>query len=182
MTDSSAEAAFIARLEELTRREDRAALAALRRGLGKQPGTAPEMFPYLAPWTQDAYGWREESMYLVASLFALHPVSWHPPQEERHRTNLGASLLRASRDGSHEGIERRFVAMLSSRRDDLPEHLRHAVSLCKAHEVPIHWLRLLWDVRAWDREDHRVQRDWARGFWQKPQAETEAHSATSSDE
>ncbi len=74
MTDSGRDAAFIRDLEGLAEREDRGALAALRRGLGKQPGAAPEMFPYLAPWTQHEHGWGEECMYLVASLFALHPV------------------------------------------------------------------------------------------------------------
>ena len=34
----------------LSLKENRGALAALRRGLGRPPGTAPEMYPYVVPW------------------------------------------------------------------------------------------------------------------------------------
>ena len=41
---------FITYLEELRDREDRGALAALRRGLGQPPGSAVEMYRYVVPW------------------------------------------------------------------------------------------------------------------------------------
>lgn len=156
------EARFTHYLGELADRDDRAALAALRRGLGKKPGEAPEMFPYLVPWIGDLSGWPEETYYLVASLFALHPLPWTGGAASD--SNLGGSLLRAAQ-GGREGIERRFVAMLNSRRDDLPEHLRHAVSLCRTQDVPVHWERLLHQIRGWDSESRWVQKQWARAFW-----------------
>lgn len=43
------ERAFVDALNRLVAREDRAALAALRRGLGKPPGTVAEMYPLVEP-------------------------------------------------------------------------------------------------------------------------------------
>lgn len=63
---------------EGARKGNRAALAALRRGLGKAPGEAPDVFPVLLPLLPEEQLWpRDESVaYLIASLFALHPLSW----------------------------------------------------------------------------------------------------------
>jgi CRISPR system Cascade subunit CasB len=168
---------FIAYLEGFVSRgagRDRAALANLRRGLGKEPGEAPEMFPYLVPWTGDLGGRGQEAFYAVASLFARHPAQWPEPEDEqrrdRWRRNFGASMRRVAlseaetvRDTS---TERRFVALLNGERRDIPERLRHAISLCAAKDVPVNWQSLLGDLLHWEGDRHRVQRDWARAFWQ----------------
>ncbi len=53
----SQEHKFIGHLEKLVKEQDRGALAALRRGLGKPPGTTREMdrhvLPYLPPGTSE---------------------------------------------------------------------------------------------------------------------------------
>ena len=157
---------FVAYLEELVRREDRAALAALRRGLGKPPGEAADahryILPWLAPGTPRA---AEDAAYLVAALFAWHQGSWARGEGERGPTNLGASLARLARQVESDSIEKRFVALLNCHRDDLPAHLRHVVGLLKTAEVPVDWRELLQDLRYWDGVARRVQRRWARAFW-----------------
>lgn len=169
MTEANeAHVGFVGYLEGLARRDDRGALAALRRGLGKEPGEAAEMFPYVVRWTGDRRGWSEEVYYLVASLFALHPETWHGAGGIQ--SNLGASLIRAAGPGGDPGIERRFVAMLDSNTDTLPDHLRHAVALCKAAEVPVpvDWGQLLRQLPHWNAGTRWVQRDWARAYWRAP--------------
>lgn len=152
---------------------DRAALAALRRGLGKPPGTAIEMYPYVEPWVGDERPDVVRAYYLVASLYALHPRSW---RDEKGDSNFGASLSRlkqalARRGRSAEGVERRFVALLNSHADGLATHLRHAVALLRQEDVPVDWPRLVADVRAWEHPLRGVQRSWARVFWGHPAAE-----------
>jgi CRISPR system Cascade subunit CasB len=71
----------------------------------------------------------------------------------------------AGKAGSEEAVERRFVALLNAHPEDLDKHLRHAVSLLKAHEIPVDWLRLLGDLRGWGNPERYVQRNWARAFW-----------------
>jgi len=80
-------------------RTNRAALAALRRGLGQTPGAAPEMFRYLheLAWVRPD---RENDAFLVASLFAWHPLAWSAAEDDGERTrapwtqNFGNSLAR----------------------------------------------------------------------------------------
>lgn len=156
------EKAFVSFLCSLADAEDRAALAALRRGLGRPPGEAAGMHCYVVPWLPpEASRWEEDRHYVVAALFA-----WHPLDAPGEHENLGTSfarLLRERRDGS--GVERRFVALLDAALEDLPHHLRQAVGLLRTEAVPVPWAQLLHDLRAWDWEGRPVQRAWARAFW-----------------
>lgn len=150
---------FISYLENFVRKDDRAALAHLRRGLGRE--NAAEMFPYLAGWTANLCRSEEKAYFLVASLIGLYPTnSWKG--DEKHN-NLGKSLsfLQAESDS----IEKRFVALLNADEEDLPNHLRQIVSLLKSKEAPVNWLQLLRDIRYWNNEKNNVQRSWAKGFW-----------------
>lgn len=143
-----------------------AALAALRRGLGKRPGDASEMFPYVVPFLADRMPERRQDDYfLVASLFAAHQLIWRRADEQHERTNLGASFRRLASVVESGSIGKRFVAMLNAERVDLPDHLRHAISLLRAHDIPVDWLQLLRDLRGWDWESRAVQRSWALAYW-----------------
>jgi len=145
----------------LTLAEDRAALAALRRGLGRPPGTVPEMFPYVVPHLPAQIHPNEEAAhYTLAALFALHPS--HTP-----RGNMGDHLAQAATGATREAVERRFVALLAAHPDDLPEYLRQTISFLKAQEVPVNWDALFYALRYWDHPDYgeRIRRQWARAFW-----------------
>src|SRR5262245_36789091 len=140
---------FISYLEELARNEDRAALAALRRGLGKSPGEAAETHRHVLRFNSEP--WEELAFYVVSGLFALHPESWPKKEGDNRLTNFGASFawMRSKAD-SDNSIERRFVALLDCHEDDIAEHLRHAVSLLRSKEIPVDWLQLLRDLRNWN--------------------------------
>lgn len=177
---SEKEQRFVSTLEHLAEKKERGALAALRRGLGKYPGEAPEMYPYVVPWTHGLRPWQEEAYFLVATLFAWHRGSW-PKSDNKEATNLGASFARLAPPGADNrpGVERRLVALLNCHRDDLPSHLRHAVGLLKSKEIPIDWAQLLHDIQGWSWESRSVQLAWARAFWgQAPPAGEEATQTT----
>lgn len=165
----SYEHTFVTYLESLGKREDRAALAALRRGLGQPPGTVPDMHPYVVRrLPQDAYpnSWTEQTYYLVASLYGLHPKS-------AAEGNIGRHFARTldPKSDHNQAIERRFTALLTAHPDDLHFHLRQAISFLKSYKdgVPINWHQLMWDILAWGYPDNRarVQKRWATGFWQR---------------
>jgi CRISPR system Cascade subunit CasB len=152
---------FVEYLETL--REDRGALAALRRGLGQPPGTVADMYRYVVPFLPgDAPRRQEAAYYLIAALFGYHPA-------EGGTGNMGAHFARA-RDpqGDDTAIERRFTALLAAHPDDLPTYLRQAVSFLRSKEVPVNWHRLLADVLAWGHPDRYVQKQWATAFWGRP--------------
>lgn len=187
---------------------NRAALARLRRTLGKSPNEAVEAFRYVASWVERALNgewmqtksdesreWSEHCFYLVAALFAFYQTgearaSWHHEEAllpNPDRRNFGASFLalekaQAGDAPQTEGagkeraknLERRFTSLLVSQRADLPQRLRHAVSLLKSENVPIDWVQLLTDLQAWRRAEvvtyrigggASVQRRWAKSFW-----------------
>lgn len=164
-TKQSLEEEFVESLADLYRRNDRAALAALRRGLGKAPGEAMEAYRYVARFAARCkYPSQEESLYHVATLFGLYPSDSRSGNDSM-TTNLGASLRELKGKLDSGGVERRFVALLNSHRDELADHLRQIISLLKSKDVTINWLRLLVDINRWDNDDRRVQREWAKAYW-----------------
>jgi CRISPR system Cascade subunit CasB len=165
---------LIAALEAAARREDRATLAKLRRGLGKPIGQAAERDIWLHGHLHGAAPKQEELAALIASLFAL----WHQGSrysQRRPSRSLGGSfkeLADAERrkcgkklDELVPNVERRFCVLLDSHPEDLAERLRHAVSLLKSKEIPIDWAGLLDDLLRWNLEKRPVQRKWAREYW-----------------
>lgn len=175
LTRNDAVGRFVGRLIGLAREAEegnsnaRASLARLRRGLGKRPGEVweclPEVLPSLRLEVTDAEYYRErEVFFLVGSLFALHPEQAARAEEGsgQRRNSLGATMRKV---GDHESAVKRFTALLSARRELLPDLLRQAVSLAAAAEVPIDYFRLTFDLLDWEYEDHRVQLNWARDYW-----------------
>ncbi len=150
---------FVASLERLRDDADQAALAKLRRGLGKPPGLSADRDGWgLSRLPENISPAVEEACCLVASLFALHP-------EGGGRKTLGAAFRRLQQESPGDGPERRLVALLDSDRQDLPGRFRHAVSLLKSKDIPLDWRQLLLDVLWWTHPDRLVQRRWARDFW-----------------
>lgn len=163
---------LISHLHDLAGREDRGALAALRRGLGKQSGITPEMYPHVEPYLQGASMQETEAAYLVASLFGSHPVVWHSSGDRPRNTSLGWTLQQirfreSSPKEEDQGAARRFLAILSCDQPELGTHLRHLISLLHSRHpaAQIDWERLYRDIRDWDDIDRKVQRRWAEDFW-----------------
>jgi CRISPR system Cascade subunit CasB len=159
-------------------RRDRGALAALRRGAGEPPGSAPEMFPLVEPCLPEGIDDRQaDAAYRVAALFALHhqgsnrPHEWAGRADGRYENrSLGHSLRLAAVNDRGEidsGMERRFAALLNARSSDLDHHLRQVFSLLRAKNAatPVDYRQLYEDLVQWDHPERFVQRKWAEGFW-----------------
>lgn len=151
---------FIQYLVNLKQNENRGAMAHLRRGLGKKPGTVAEMYPYVSPWLNaEMPRGARDNYYIVASLFALHG-------EHQQGANLGGAFHQVWVDSDKSAsIEKRFVNLLNANREELPNRLRHIVSLLKSRQVQLDFDRLFKDLRWWDSEFKSVQEHWARSFW-----------------
>ncbi len=153
-----AEDRFVRYLKSLEKRQDRAALAQLRRGLGKPPKTAMEMFPYLGQFlSHDSKPRYENAVFIVAALFAYYPNA------QSNIGNLGASLRRLKDDS--DSIEKRFVALLNAETNDLPYYLRQIIGLLKSKEIAVNWERLFKDIQNWNTDQRFVQQKWAEQFW-----------------
>lgn len=168
---------FIAHLEALKER-DRGALAALRHSLSFTPGTHAPAMPWVEPFAVKD-GTREPqrlALYLVAGLYAAHPRHCGGAPLAR-----GLGQVKIRRDST--SIERRFIALLSADAESLPVHLRHAVALLAAEELPCDYTQLADDLARWldpwqDEARDRVRQRWAREFYrQLAQADTTTETA-----
>ena len=145
---------FVDYLQGLARSENRAALAALRQGFNN-PLRA---LPYVAPFFSERGGRAAvDNLILLGGLFSLHP--------ETGAMSLASAMRRIAEERKSDSIELRFRGLLDCDREDLPDHLRHAVSLAAGAEVPIDFDDLLRAIRAWNHESRFVQRAWARQYW-----------------
>ncbi len=164
----------------------RAALAHLRHGLGKSRGEAIDAWRHVVPLVRDeAREWEQEVFFLVATLFAKHPVNRERAADEAHGTNFG-EVFRAMEDRQTssepvEASERRFVALLNASPERLPTHLRHAVGIAAGKGTPVDWKQLTWDLLSWADPErrNRVKLNWSRAYWgyRRPE-ETPAESQT----
>lgn len=179
---------FIARLETLggfapDSNPDRRALAALRRSLAMWPAPPPDAVRVVAPFLpEQATGWRETIYYLIAALFALHPCLLS--KETGRSSSLGLALKEAvtrekAQGRDTKGPERRLLALLGCKSEDLPNHLRHGVSYLRAKDVSIDYRRLMQDLSWWDAGEGDVQRRWGRDFWSGTLEENQQESAKS---
>ena len=153
---------FIRYLKGLEKRQDRAALANLRRGLGKSPKSVMEMYPYLGQFLyNDSKHDYETAVFIVAALFAYYPDA------PGNAGNLGDSVRQLKGDSDSKSIEKRFVALLNAEAEDLPYYLRQMIGLLKSDQKPIavNWNRLFKDVKNWNSDKRYVQTAWARSFW-----------------
>ncbi|MCI0412695.1 type I-E CRISPR-associated protein Cse2/CasB [bacterium] len=158
---------FVRMLEGLNEKQDRAALAALRRGLGKAPGEAMEAYRYIAPFVSEKTTRQyEAALHTVGTLFGLYP-SRSRAGDGWFDMNMGASLRDLKGKLTAESVDRRFVSLLNSHRDDLDDHLRSIVSLLKSKDITVNWLQLLRDIMRWEDDRRIVQRNWAKAFWQE---------------
>ena len=149
---------FVTYLEDL--RDDRAALATLRRGLGPSPDTRADVRRYVTPWLpDDTPYWREAAYTLVAVLYACHP-------DAGGMGNMGDHMAHACDPGrNNTAIEHLFLSLLAADQEGLDFHLRQVVGFLKSKEVPVNWHQLLLDLLAWDQPNHPVQKRWACAFW-----------------
>jgi CRISPR system Cascade subunit CasB len=168
------EVRLVTRLIRLADDKDRGALAALRTGLGKPPGTAARMLPIVAPFLTSDDGPATRAAFLVAAIFAKHPS--HDPSA----SSLGYSLWKSTKNdanpgGKHKeaGVETRVVAALDADKDDLQRHLEGLVSICESARQPINYHRLYRDVWGLLGRNERYQANirtrWAREFWRGDQ-------------
>jgi len=165
---------FTSYLEGLVDKDNRGALADLRKGLADPPGMTFEMYRYIVPHVEGIKSrWEVNVYYLVATLFAWHQIAWHPSEDQKF-SNLGTSLRELippeseEKDESEkkmEPLERHFIALLNCHCDDLHEHLKQLFGLLKGKGIAVDYVRLIKDLVNWDRERWHVPQNWANEFW-----------------
>lgn len=156
----------------------RAALARLRRGIGKPPGSIPELWTYtLDGMPQQLTGrgggpsWGEWSTYMALTLFALHQQGKELPSAcvSKHGQSLGKAVRQLVKEADDmERVKRRFDPVVTADSpEELSHHLRGLVQLLKASEIPLDYPALARDLYRFLMPGQRdsVRLSWGRDFY-----------------
>ncbi|SER20505.1 CRISPR system Cascade subunit CasB [Actinokineospora terrae] len=155
-------------------------LAAMRRGLGKPPGSVPQMWPLYEAVVSHEGSPRLAAEHAALCLFGLHQQSQRTPMHTPG-VGLGAALRRLSRldNVSEEAVTRRFnAAATATSFDELVEHLRRLVTQLRSKAIPLDYTRLHRDLLAWSTPDGqaRARRRWGMQYhaWHATTVDTPA--------
>jgi CRISPR system Cascade subunit CasB len=171
----------------------RAELARLRRGLGKQAGSVPEIWdltigavPDSLMGTFDEPSRAEESAHAVLTLYASHQQS-RPSGVHRPGTPFGraVSLLRAHESTSEEAVTRRFLAAATAEStDEVLTHVRGLVNQMKKHDLGLDYAAFADDIVGLLAPGGAVpvRLRWARDFHRRSQSGTDSTHDTESSE
>ena len=156
----------------------RAALARLRRGIGKAPGSMPELWEAtLKDLPQELIGkgqdpsYGEWAVHTALTLFALHQQGKDLKLQCMNKDGefLGISLRKlVSDDEEEKRIKRRFdAASTSSSMEEFSHHLRGLIQLLKAKSIPLDYPALAEDLYWLQMPNARdsVRLRWGRDFY-----------------
>ncbi|WP_250292177.1 type I-E CRISPR-associated protein Cse2/CasB [Frankia sp. CiP1_Cm_nod1] len=149
---------------------DGADLAALRRGIGREPGSVPAMWRYYT--TLDREGRltaRLRAEHVALTLYAVHQQSL-PSPAHRAGTGLGTAVLalRNSDRFSPDAVDRRFnAAATATSLDEAAYHLRGLVRQLRHIPQSLDYNQLQQDLINWQHPDRvgQVRRRWGGQYF-----------------
>lgn len=166
--------------------EARATLAKLRRGIGKAPGSVPELWgvtmegmpvELVADSDRPTYG--EWAVHTVLTLFALHQQGKDIKSQcmSVEGAALGTSLKRIVKDETDESrVKKRFDAAATSEDPgEIAHHLRGLVQLLKGQSIPLDYPALAEDLYRFQFPESKdaVRLKWGRDFYRISKASEE---------
>jgi CRISPR system Cascade subunit CasB len=168
--------------------EAKAALAKLRRAIGKSPGSIPDIWgltleglpPELQTKRKEA-SQAEWAVHMALTLFAYHQQGRDLRQDCMSRIGLGLGsavrrLIKTEDDESR--IKRRFnIAATADSPAELAHHLRGLIGLLKTDGIPLDYPALAADIYRFQFQGARdaVRLNWGREFYSStelPESET----------
>lgn len=162
---------------------DGAVLAALRRGIGREAGTVPEMWPYYRELNDRGEATpRLHAEHHVLALFAVHQQS-KPKSVHLRSVGVGTAMavLRNSGRFSERAVERRFAAFATATSlTEAATHLRGLITQLREIEQRLDYTQLMEDLVRWQypASAGAVRRRWGMQFFIKATAETDGQSPT----
>jgi len=169
----------------------KAQLANLRKGVGKAPGSQPELWEItlgelpetlLSRSDKPTYG--ELAIHTALTLYAIHQQGKDllAQNMNRQENTLGvaARKLKDSDQGKAEAVSRRFHSLaMSDSIEGLVWHLRGFVQLLKASSIPLDYPKLTEDMYWFQFTDRRdgIRLKWGQDFYRAQKNEPQASKA-----
>ncbi len=168
----------------------RATLARLRRGIGKAPGSVPDIWEVTMRGLPEGLAGTtgkptpgEWASHTALTLYALHQQGKDPRKQcmSAEGASLGRSVRKLVGDGDDEKrLSRRLsVVTTSDTVEELAHHLRGLIQLLKTKDVPLDYPDLTEDLYRFQFPGARdsVRLHWGRDFYhvsKEQQTETQA--------
>lgn len=163
----------------------KAALARLRRGIGKEIGIMPDLLGFVLPeYEISSYlhqeGQIEKAIYTSLTLYAFHQQGMERCMSDglteedaavSHRNSFGyaaGKLYQAS--ANKAGVQRRFNQVLTAKGlTELSVHARGIVGLMKQHNIRMDYPQFALDLYRFQQLDwHRtIILDWGKDYYMK---------------
>jgi CRISPR system Cascade subunit CasB len=156
----------------------RATLAKLRRGIGKAPGSLPELWNVTLEGLPETLIGRgneptrgEWAVHTALTLYALHQQGKDLKKQRMSCDGeyLGAAVRRLIRSDEDEPrIKRRFDAVATSESlEEFAHHLRGLVQLLKAEDIPLDYPSLAKEIYWFQFSEARdsIRLHWGRDFY-----------------
>lgn len=155
----------------------RAALAELRRGVGKKPGDVPQLWGYfLQDMPEEFFGDKEPSkaewaVYTSLTLFALHQQGKDPKSDTMNKEgySFGTAVNKlVHNEDERERLARRFyAAATASSMEELSHHMRGIIQLLRGEGVPLDYPMLAADLYRYQFSSlvSNVRLKWGQDFY-----------------
>lgn len=145
-------------------------LAALRRGLGRDAGSVPEMWRFYRKLDEKGTPTKElKAEHAALTLFALHQQSQRQPM---HKLGIGLGTavrkLKESGHYSEDAVDRRFAAAATATSlGELTLHLRGLITQLRSIGQPLDYDKLYADLLAYQWSDHlgAIRRRWGGQYF-----------------
>ncbi|MGH3585379.1 MAG: type I-E CRISPR-associated protein Cse2/CasB [Pseudonocardia sp.] len=169
-----------------------AALARLRRAVGKDPGEVMDVLEFTFgpelvrghPESDTDPSPAERAAHVAITLFAMHQQS---RGERMHHRGRGLGLaLRRLHTGSGaipDPIVRRFRMLgTADSFGELTHHLRGVVQLLRTASAPLDYGLLAHQLLAWQEDPTRVRMTWGRQFYRQNRADNDPGDNADTDQ
>ena len=185
----------INRLQRLPEHPRKAALANLRRGVGRLPGELPELWgSFLQDMPQEFFSRSGEptaaewAVYLALTLYAMHQQGHETPMCIPGE-GLGRAVRRLSdrkgEDPQDSGAYRRFCALITAgSMEELSHHLRGLIQLLSSEGLALDYPQLALDLYLLQLTDSasRVKLRWGQEYFYQPKDDAEELERKDPDE
>ena len=149
---------------------DTAALAQLRRGLGKNYDECVEIWQYITPMG-NSNAKQENALFYTFTLFAMHQQG-QTKLVHQEGSDLGVACRNLTLDErSSQSLKNRFLnTARSDSQDELIQHLQGLISILRSKDIPLDYKDLYYAIYYWDDSLKRARkrRIWAHHFYLIP--------------
>lgn len=179
-------------IKYLTGNDDKGALAKLRRGAGKEPGSVPDIWEYtIGALPEGAKEDAENAVHIALTLFAVHRqgtnitglATYTGENEKSYPVTFGAAVRKLKDGANNEAVTRRFnTAATADTISELAVHVRSLIQLLRTKNIDMNYAKFAEELYLWRFDTNKIRLKWGRDFWKQNKQKNERKEEKNDDE